>query len=91
MRDGKVFGRGASDDKGGMFIPILAAEALLKTTRHLPVNVKFFFFEGQEEIGSPHLPPFIVANGAILMADMIFSADGSQWTEDQPNLMSRSP
>ena len=70
-----------------MFIPILAAEALLNTTGHLPVNVKFFF-EGQEENGSP---PFIVADGAILMADMIFSADGSQWTEDQPNLMSRSP
>ena len=86
VRDGKVFGRGASDDKGGMFIPILAAEALLKTTGRLPVNVKFFF-EGQEEIGSPHLPPFIAANGAMLKADMIFSADGSQWTEDQPNLI----
>jgi acetylornithine deacetylase/succinyl-diaminopimelate desuccinylase-like protein len=86
VRDGRVYGRGASDDKGGMFIPILAAEALLKTTGRLPVNVKFFF-EGQEEIGSPHLSPFIAANGALLKADMIFSADGSQWTEDQPNLI----
>ena len=86
IRDGKIWGRGASDDKGGMVIPILAAEAMLKTTGHLPVNVKFFF-EGQEEIGSPHLPPFIAAHGALLQADMIFSADGSQWTEDQPNLI----
>ena len=86
IRDGKVWGRGASDDKGGMLIPILSAEALLKTTGKLPVNVKFFF-EGQEEIGSPHLPPFIAANGALLKADMIFSADGSQWAEDQPNLI----
>lgn len=86
LRDGKIFGRGASDDKGGMFIPIVAAEALLKTTGQLPVNVKFFF-EGQEEIGSPHLPPFITANGALLKADMIFSADGSQWAEDQPQLI----
>ncbi len=85
-RDGKIFGRGASDDKGGMFIPIVAAEAMLKTTGRLPVNVKFFF-EGQEEIGSPHLPPFISANGAMLKADMIFSADGSQWSPDQPNLL----
>ncbi len=85
-RDDKIFGRGASDDKGGMFIPIVAAEAMLKTTGRLPVNVKFFF-EGQEEIGSPHLPPFITANGALLKADMIFSADGSQWSEDQPNLL----
>jgi acetylornithine deacetylase/succinyl-diaminopimelate desuccinylase-like protein len=86
VRDGKVWGRGASDDKGGMLIPILSGEALLKTTGRLPVNVKFFF-EGQEEIGSPHLPPFIAANGALLKADMIFSADGSQWGEDQPNLI----
>ena len=86
IRDNKVWGRGASDDKGGMFIPILSVEAMLKTTGRLPVNVKFFF-EGQEEIGSPHLPPFIAANGALLKADMIFSADGSQWAEDQPNLI----
>ena len=86
VRDDKMFGRGASDDKGGMFIPIVAAEALLQTTGRLPVNVKFFF-EGQEEIGSPHLPPFIKANGALLKADMIFSADGSQWAPDQPNLI----
>ena len=86
VRDGKVFGRGASDDKGGMFIPIIAAEAMLKTTGKLPVNVKFFF-EGQEEIGSPHLPPFVAEHGAMLKADMIFSADGSQWAEDQPQLI----
>ena len=86
VRDGKVWGRGASDDKGGMLIPILSVEALLKTTGSLPVNVKFFF-EGQEEIGSPHLSAFIAANGPLLKADIIFSADGSQWAEDQPNLI----
>lgn len=51
--DGKVCGRGSSNDEGGMFIPIVAAQAMLKTTGRLPVNVKFFF-EGQEEIGSPN-------------------------------------
>ncbi len=86
IRDDRLYGRGASDDKGGMFIPIVAVEALLHTTGRLPVNVKFFF-EGQEEIGSPHLPPFIRAQGDMLRADMIFSADGSQWSEDQPNLI----
>jgi len=86
VREGKVFGRGASDDKGGMFIPIIATEAMLKTTGKLPVNVKFFF-EGQEEIGSPHLPPFVAEHGNMLKADMIFSADGSQWAEDQPQLI----
>lgn len=86
VRDNKVWGRGASDDKGGMLIPILSVEAMLKTRGRLPVNVKMFF-EGQEEIGSPHLPAFIKQNGAMLKADMIFSADGSQWGEDQPNLI----
>lgn len=86
IRDDRLYGRGASDDKGGMLIPILAVEALLRTTGRLPVNVKFFL-EGQEEIGSPHLPPFIRAHGDMLRADMVFSADGSQWSEDQPNLI----
>ena len=83
VRDGRLWGRGASDDKGGMLVPILAFEALLKTTGRLPVNVKFFF-EGQEEIGSPDLPPFVAANTELLKADMIFSADGLQWSPDQP-------
>ena len=56
VRDNRVWARGASDDKGGMLIPILAVEAMLKTGGRLPVNVKFFF-EGQEEIGSPTCRP----------------------------------
>jgi acetylornithine deacetylase/succinyl-diaminopimelate desuccinylase-like protein len=81
--DGRVYARGASDDKGNMFAPILALEALLKTTGKLPVNVKCFF-EGQEEIGSPTLPPFIAANRDKFACDFVVSADGGQWTEDQP-------
>ena len=46
VRDGRLYGRGATDDKGNMFIPILAAEALLQTVGALPLNVKFIF-EGQ--------------------------------------------
>ena len=69
-----------------MLIPILAAEALLAAKGKLPVNVKFFF-EGQEEIGSPTLAPFIANNADLLKADMIFSADGGQWDEDQPNMI----
>ena len=86
IRNGRVYGRGATDDKGGMLIPIVAAEALLKTAGRLPVNVKFFF-EGQEEIGSPLLPDFIKANGDLLRADMIFSADGGQWSETEPQMV----
>lgn len=86
IRDGRVYGRGASDDKGGMLIPILAFEALMHATGGAPVNVKFFF-EGQEEIGSPELPEFIAKHRDMLTCDMIFSSDGLQWTADEPNLV----
>jgi acetylornithine deacetylase/succinyl-diaminopimelate desuccinylase-like protein len=81
----KLYGRGASDDKGNMLAPILATEALLETEGRLPVNVKFFF-EGQEEIGSPNMPPFIAQHKELLACDMVISADGGQWAEDQPEL-----
>lgn len=86
IRAGRVYARGASDDKGNMLIPILASEALLRTEGCLPVNVKFFF-EGQEEIGSPTLPSFIATNRAQFACDMVISADAGQWDEDQPALM----
>ena len=84
-REDRIYARGASDDKGNMLIPILAAEAMLKTGGGLPVNVKFFF-EGQEEIGSPQLPEFIASQSDLLACDMVLSADGGQWEEDQPAL-----
>ncbi len=86
IRDGRVYGRGASDDKGGMLIPILAFEAHMQAGDGAPVNVKFFF-EGQEEIGSPQLPAFFAANRDLLACDMIFSSDGLQWTADEPNIV----
>lgn len=86
IRDRKIFGRGASDDKGGMLIPILAFEALMKAKSRLPINVKFIF-EGQEEIGSPDMPEFVAQNRTLLAADMIFSSDGLQWTADEPNIV----
>ncbi len=86
IRGDRLYGRGATDDKGAMMIPILAVEALLKETGKLPINVRFFF-EGQEEIGSPDLPPFIEANTHRLKADMIFSADGGQWDPETPQIV----
>jgi acetylornithine deacetylase/succinyl-diaminopimelate desuccinylase-like protein len=85
IREGRVYARGASDDKGNMLAPILALEALLKTTGGLPLNVKVLF-EGQEEIGSPQLPEFIAAHKELLRCDLVLSADGSQWEEEQPAL-----
>ena len=83
IKDGRIYARGATDDKGNMFIPIIVTEAMLKTVGALPVNLKFLF-EGQEEIGSPQLPGFISANAKLLACDMVLSADGGQWAEDQP-------
>lgn len=85
VKEGRVYARGASDDKGNMLTPILAVEALLRTTGSLPVNVKFFF-EGQEEIGSPTMEPFVAQNTEQFACDMVISADGGQWSEDQPEL-----
>ena len=85
VRDNRVYARGAADDKGNMLIPILAAEALVNTRGTIPVNVKCLF-EGQEEIGSPQLSEFIPKQRELLSCDLILSADGGQWAEDQPAL-----
>ncbi|MEB2847004.1 dipeptidase [Rhizobiales bacterium RZME27] len=86
LRDGRIYGRGATDDKGNMLAPILAVEAMLRTEGRLPVNVKFLF-EGQEEIGSPDMPKFVQQHADRFACDMIFSADGLQWAPDQPQLV----
>jgi len=85
LRDGRVYARGASDDKGNMLTPIFAIEALLRTEGALPVNLKVIF-EGQEEIGSPQLPAFIAAHRDLLACDLVVSADSGQWAPDQPLL-----
>jgi acetylornithine deacetylase/succinyl-diaminopimelate desuccinylase-like protein len=69
-----------------MFPPILAVEALLKSAGALPVNVKFFF-EGQEEIGSPQIPDFVAANRDLLACDLALSSDGGQWSETEPAIL----
>jgi acetylornithine deacetylase/succinyl-diaminopimelate desuccinylase-like protein len=85
VEDGKVYARGASDDKGNMLVPILALEALLKGAGALPLNVKVFF-EGQEEIGSPTLGGFVPQHKERFGCDYVISADGGQFGEDQPEL-----
>lgn len=85
IRDGRIYARGANDDKGCMLTPIQAVEALLRTEGALPLNLKFFF-EGQEEIGSPQLPAFVEAHRELLACDLVLSADGGQHSEGQPAL-----
>ncbi len=86
LREGRIYARGATDDKGNMFIPITVTESVLKAEKALPLNLKFFF-EGQEEIGSPQLPDLMAANKELFACDLVLSADGTQWGEDQPAMV----
>jgi acetylornithine deacetylase/succinyl-diaminopimelate desuccinylase-like protein len=85
VRDGRLYARGVSDDKGPMLIPIAVAEAFFATAGGLPVNVKFMF-EGEEEIGSRHLDAFVERHKDLLAADVVVSADGAMWRIDEPSL-----
>ena len=85
VKDGKVFGRGASDDKCGVMISIWAVEAMLQKDGKLPVNVKFLF-EGEEEIGSPHFKNFLVKNKDLLHTDYAVSADDAQYSDSIPEI-----
>src|SRR5579863_3365433 len=84
-----VRGRGASDDKGPVYIVLKTAQAFLSQEGRLPLNVKFLF-EGEEEIGSPHLPDFLKAHAAELAADLVISADGAMWRPDEPSVAVKS-
>lgn len=85
VHNGRIYGRGVSDDKAPMFIPIKVAQAYLATEGRLPLNVKFLF-EGEEEIGSPSLDSFVRERLALLNADFMLSADGAMWRADVPTL-----
>jgi len=75
--------RGAADDKGQLFCHVKALESYLKTARALPVNVKCIF-EGEEEIGSPHLNSFIARNQRALRADAAVISDTRMLAADRP-------
>ncbi len=85
IKNDRIYARGASDDKGNLFIPIIAVEALLAETKELPVNVKFCL-EGQEEIGSPKLAQVLTENSARFACDLALSADGAQKSETEAQL-----
>lgn len=82
-RDGNLYARGATDDKGQMFTHIKSAEGWIKTAGKLPVNVKYLI-EGEEEIGSEHLDNFIAANKERLKCDVVVISDTSQFAAGVP-------
>ena len=82
--DGAIFARGACDDKGQMYMHIKAFEIMMKTNT-LPCNVKFMI-EGEEEVGSPNLGPWIIANKNRLKGDVILISDTSIIANDTPSI-----
>ncbi len=82
-------GRGATDDKGPVYIVLKTAQAFLAQEGALPLNVKFLF-EGEEEIGSPHLPAFVREHADELAADLVISADGAMWRPSEPSVSLKS-
>jgi acetylornithine deacetylase/succinyl-diaminopimelate desuccinylase-like protein len=83
VRDGNVYARGATDDKGQMFTHLKAAEAWLKTVGRLPVNVKFLI-EGEEEVGGKNLEAFLAAQTRKLACDYAVISDTSQFAPGLP-------
>ena len=84
--DGRIFARGATDDKGQLYIHAKALESYLQTGDGPPVNMKFLL-EGEEEVASPNLRPFIEANLDLLQADVVVISDSSMPSIEQPSIM----
>ncbi len=85
VRNGAIYARGASDDKGQLFMHLKAAEAYLKTAGTLPINLKFLL-EGEEESGSVHLAPFIKAHQEMLAADVVVISDTAMFAPGVPSI-----
>jgi acetylornithine deacetylase/succinyl-diaminopimelate desuccinylase-like protein len=85
VRDGRIYARGSVDDKGQLYLHLKAIEAHLKTSGKLPVNV-VIIAEGEEEVGSENILPFIEANTKLLACDAIVISDTSMIAPDLPTL-----
>ena len=86
IKDGKIYARGACDDKGQMFMHIKALEVMAKTNT-LPCNVKVMI-EGEEEVGSSNLGKFLEENKAKLKADVVLVSDTSMISMEHPSIES---
>ena len=84
IRDGKIFARGACDDKGQFYMHIKALEIMSKTNS-LSTNLKFII-EGEEEVGSPNLAEFVKTNQELLKADVVLISDSSMISLDTPSI-----
>ncbi len=86
IKDGKIYARGACDDKGQMFMHVKALEVMVKTGE-LPCNIKFMI-EGEEEVGSSNLGKFLEDHKEMLAADIVLVSDTSMISMEHPSIES---
>ena len=84
-RDGRLYGRGTVDDKGQFFLHLKAMESWMKTDGTLPLNIKCII-EGEEEVGSESLEPFLEKNKEMLAADVAVISDTSMVKKGWPSI-----
>ncbi|GAA4018165.1 dipeptidase [Deinococcus rubellus] len=84
VREGRIYARGSTDDKGQAYAHLRGAELLLKSGE-LPLNVKFLL-EGEEEVGSKNLEPYLREHADQLKCDVIVISDGSRFAPDVPTV-----
>jgi acetylornithine deacetylase/succinyl-diaminopimelate desuccinylase-like protein len=84
IKDGKIFARGACDDKGQFYMHVKAFETMVQTNS-LMTNIKFII-EGEEEVGSPHLGKFVAENKELLKSDVILISDTAMISLENPSI-----
>ncbi|HMF71973.1 MAG TPA: dipeptidase [Flavitalea sp.] len=84
IKDGKIYARGACDDKGQFYMHIKALETMVQTDS-LFTNIKFLI-EGEEEVGSPNLAKFVSSNKDLLKADVVLISDTAMISLDTPSI-----
>jgi len=85
IRGENLYARGSADDKGQVFIHLKSIEAYLKNVGSLPINLKLLI-EGEEEIGSEHLEPFVKEHKDLLKADLVLISDSSMFAKGVPSI-----
>jgi acetylornithine deacetylase/succinyl-diaminopimelate desuccinylase-like protein len=87
VRDGRIYARGSVDDKGQLFLHIKALEAYLAERGSLPINI-IVLAEGEEEVGSVHLAPFIEVQKELLRCDAVVISDSAMFAPGLPSVLS---
>jgi acetylornithine deacetylase/succinyl-diaminopimelate desuccinylase-like protein len=87
VRSGRIYARGSVDDKGQLFLHLKAIEAHMRTRNRLPVNV-IVLAEGEEEIGSDHLAPFVEQHAERLKCDAVVISDSAMFAPGIPSILS---